>query len=99
MARHDLPVAGAVVVAASVEAMAYYDYYTAGGGAYVSNAPEPSRPSPSPPAPAAPSEPPAPSEPAVPTTSVKALLRTSTLGSPSGSNGNGTNGHGAPPPG
>jgi Mrp family chromosome partitioning ATPase/capsular polysaccharide biosynthesis protein len=97
MARHDLPVAGAVVVAASVEAMAYYDYYTAGYGSYVSGTRAPA-PTATPPGAvtriaSAPSERSAPSP-----SSVKALLPTSTSASPNGANGNGSNGHGAPPP-
>jgi hypothetical protein len=85
LARHDLPIAGAVVVAADVPAMAYYDYYVPGREGYVSQSPgrsAPSTPAPSTPPPAAPVATPR-------AMSVKSLLPTSS-GSANGSNGNGT---------
>ena len=101
LARHTVPVAGAVVVAADVQAMAYYDYYVMGRDSYLSHstgltprsepAPLPARRDTAPrnraATPANSTIAPAPPR----VMSVKELLKTTALSN--GSNGNGANGH------
>jgi Mrp family chromosome partitioning ATPase len=101
LARHTVPVAGAVVVAADVEAMAYYDYYVMGRDAYLSSSTGFSpRSEAAPPAPRDTGPRKVPATPAVSTVvaappramSVKELLKTTAP--TNGSNGNGAHGNG-----